>query len=124
MNPDDAATKEARSIAAETLTKLPSLESVPKKALSEQQKIQQHILESRRMLIGWLARGDRGWECRSTTSAPNGELALYVLMRDESAKTIWKRIGTLNVGSFTVTTESPSALLEGRLVFGQSVGTP
>lgn len=124
MNPDDPDANETRLKAVQTLTKLPSLESVPKNAQVEQQKIRRRIRESKRMLIGWLARGDAGWECRTSTSAPDGEIALFVLMRDDSAKPVWKRIGTLTAGKWTINPDSPNALLEGRLIFGQNVETP
>jgi hypothetical protein len=122
MNPEDEGAKEGREKAAEMLGKMPSLKSAPEKAVSAQQKIIQQVKESKKELMGWLARSDSGWECRSSTSTPKGQLVLFVLMREQGA-ILWKKVGTLEAGKFKIP-ETPDVLLEGRLVFGQSSTTP
>jgi hypothetical protein len=123
MNPDDEESNTVRSKAAEALAKLPAFTSVSNNAVKAQEKIVREVGESERVLMGWLARGDEGWECRFPVPVQSGDFVLQVLIRDQNAP-VWKEIGTIKSRRFAITSESPSLILEGRLVFGQKIKTP
>src|SRR6266851_5143854 len=120
MNPDDEEANTVRPQAVAALTKLPAFTSVSEKAVQAQEKIVRDVGESERVLLGWLARGDEGWECRFPAPVQSGDFVLQVLMRDQNTP-MWKGIGTLKSRRFAITSESPSLILEGRLVFGRKI---
>jgi hypothetical protein len=124
INPDDEAAKEVRSQAKDALQKLPSLKGVLKHASEQKKKLEARISKSERTLIGWLARGEAGWEYRSDFPAPARDFLLEVLVPGEGKAAAWRTIGKLQKGTASFKQETEEDLLEGRLIFAEKIDEP
>lgn len=124
MNPENDEVNEGRRKAEQILENLPSLKSVPEKAVRERDRIALRVKESKRELVGWLALEEAGWQCRSTSATPGENLTLFVLVPAHNARPVWQKIGTLKAGKLEIQREAQDFLLEGRLVFGTSLTMP
>ncbi len=124
MNPENDDANGVRAKAEEAwqkLEKLPSLNSVLERAPKQKESLQQQINKTERRLIGWLARGETGWEPRSDFAPPTGEYLLKVLVPSQGSTAAWKTIGRLRDGMASFKPETEGDLLEGRLIFTERI---
>jgi hypothetical protein len=127
MNPENGDANAVRPKAEEAwqkLEKLPSLKTVFEKAANQKKQLEEQISKTERTLIGWLARGENIWECRSEMAPPSGELLLEVLAPGKGSTAAWRTIGKLQNGVANFKPETDGSLLEGRLIFARRIPVP